>query len=277
MMTYPFPLALCNEMFEGVDPIETAQRVASFGYTALEIAPFTLGDKPLNLPDDEIKRLRSGIEAAGLRVLGLHWLLAKTTGLHAAGPDPAVRQRTVEYLTGLARLCASFGGSVLVFGSPQQRSTPPGETREDTLKRFKETLSSAAEAARREGAVIALEPLTGNETDIVNTAAKAVEIIEGVNHPALKLHLDAKAMQAEDEPREEVIRKHGSHLVSFHANDPNKLGPGMGDLDLLPSLRALREVGYKGFLSVEVFDFSPGPDNIARESAEYLKNTMAKI
>ena len=62
--------------------------------------------------------IRNQVAAAGLEVIGLHWLLAKTQGIHLTSPDPATRRRTSEYLCDLARLCRDLGGWVMVLGSP---------------------------------------------------------------------------------------------------------------------------------------------------------------
>ena len=78
-------------------------------------------------------------------------------------------------------------------------------------------------------------------------------------------------MTDEGRPYGEIIRRGGRYLVHFHANDTNKLGPGFGDADYIEILNALREVGYRGFLSVEVFDTSPGTERIASESIGNLK------
>ena len=64
------------------------------------------------------------MERAGLEVVGLHWLLAKTTGFHLTTPDAQFRRQTAEYFGELARFCADLGGKVLVLGSPQQRTWP---------------------------------------------------------------------------------------------------------------------------------------------------------
>src|SRR5262245_28476157 len=122
--------AICNETFGGWDHARVCDFVAGLGYTGLELAPFTLAERITDVPPER----RRQAEASGLRVLGLHWLLAKTTGLQLTSPDADVRKATAEYLVELARCCAELGGDILVFGSPAQRRLPPGATREQATE-----------------------------------------------------------------------------------------------------------------------------------------------
>jgi sugar phosphate isomerase/epimerase len=78
-------------------------------------------------------------------------------------------------------------------------------------------------------------------------------------------------MATESQPAPELIRRHAARTGHFHANDPNKRGPGFGDTDFVPIFRALKESGYSGWVSVEVFDYSPDPETIARESLRYMR------
>ena len=78
-------------------------------------------------------------------------------------------------------------------------------------------------------------------------------------------------MSAEDTPVPDLIRRHAARTGHFHANDPNKRGPGFGQADFVPIFRALKESGYRGWVSVEVFDYTPDPETIARQSIHYMK------
>ena len=119
--------------------------------------------------------------------------------------------------------------------------------------------------------VLALEPLGPQETNFLLTVAEAVELIERVGSPQIQLHLDCKAMVTEAMPITELIRQNCDLLAHFHANDPNRQGPGFGSLDFVPIFKALKEVCYDGWVSVEVFDYSPGIERLVRESIEYMR------
>ena len=258
-------------MFEGWSQQKLFRLVSGLGYEGVEIAPFTLAESVDTLSASDRKTLRREADRCNIEIVGLHWLLASPPGLHISHPDESVRQRTVEYLKELTTCCKDLGGKVMVFGSPKQRNVAPGlslqEARERAIGTFRQVLPSA----ERNDVTICFEPLPSNETDFVNTAAEAAEIIEALGHPNFQLHLDAKAMCAEQEPIAEIIGRYAPYLRHFHANDPNRRGPGFGELDFAPIMAALREAGYDGYVSVEVFDFSPDPETIASKSIEYLK------
>ncbi len=263
--------AICNETFEGWDHARVCARVAELGYTGLEMAPFTLAPRITDVTAARRAELRKQAEAAGVQIIGLHWLLAKTEGFHLTSPDAATRKRTGEYLAELSHAAADMGGDVLVLGSPFQRNLPEGMTREQGEANALDTLSYCLPALERDRVYLCLEPLTPAETNFMMCAAEGVALAQKLAHPFVKLHLDVKAMSVETAPTPDVIRANRDWVRHFHANDPNKRGPGFGDTDFKPIFRALKDVNYTGWVSVEVFDYSPDPETIARESIRYMR------
>lgn len=267
--------AICNETFEGWDHERICRTIAGLGYTGLEIAPFTLADRITEVPAERRVLLRQQAEDNGVQIIGLHWLLAKTVGLQLTAPDIGIRTDTAKYLGELARACRDLGGDILVFGSPQQRRIPADRTREQAVDLAVDTFRRAKSALEDAGVRLCLEPLGPADADFIQTAAEAVEILDRLASPAFALHLDVKAMSSEAVSIPELICQHAARTGHFHANDVNLRGPGFGDVDFVPIFKALKLSGYAGWVSVEVFDYTPDPETIARESLRYMRECEA--
>jgi sugar phosphate isomerase/epimerase len=267
--------AICNETFEGWDHARVCRFVADVGYSGLEIAPFTLAPLITQVTREQRRLLREQAEEQGLTIVGLHWLLAKTEGLQLTSDSEAVRGRTASYLVELARCCRDLGGELMVFGSPAQRRIPAGATRKVALEYATDTFHRALPGIVDCGVKLCLEPLTAQETDFINSCAEAEELLDRINHPSFVLHLDVKAMASEALATPELIHRYAPRTGHFHANDPNKRGPGFGATDFVPIFRALHESDYRGWVSVEVFDYSPDPETIAHRSLHYMRECAA--
>ncbi len=264
--------AFCNEMFENQPLDRVCATARRLGYHGIEIAPFTLAKRADALSAEQRRETRRIVENAGLEVVGLHWLLAGVEGLHATTPDDAVWTRTRDYVRALVDLNHDLGGSVLVFGSPKQRSLTCGQTWEYAWGRLRDLFASLLDHAQAAGSVFCLEPLSPAETDFLNTVGEAQRMARELDHPALKVHLDVKAMASESQPIEDVIRQVTADEVGHvHVNDPNLYGPGMGEVDYAPLATALDAIGWDRWLSVEVFKYDPDPETIAHRSIEYLR------
>jgi sugar phosphate isomerase/epimerase len=269
--------AICNETFQDW-PFEKAFAFAAeCGYTGLEMAPFTIANDVTDISAERRAEVRRQADAAGLEIVGLHWLLAKTEGLYLTTPDADVRRKTTEYLGELARFCADLGGKVIVFGSPQQRDLLPGISHDEAMEHAAAVISATVPVLEETEVTLALEPLAPQETDFMRHATDAVRLAEMIGSPQVRLHLDCKAMSSESISIPELIRQNHALLAHFHANDPNLQGPGFGDLDFMPVLQALGEVDYQGWVSVEVFDYTPGVERLARESILHMQECLAKL
>ncbi len=269
--------AICNETFEGWEHERVCRFVAELGYQGLEVAPFTLAPRITEVSAARRALLRRQAEDCGLKIIGLHWLLARTDGLHLTAADAAVRQRTADYLVELARCCRDLGGDLMVFGSPAQRRVPAGATQDQAANYAVDTFQRSLPGLVECGVRLCLEPLAPPEADFLNTCAEAVAVLDRLQHPNFVLHQDVKAMATEDMPAPDLIRRYAARTGHFHANDPNRRGPGFGTTDFVPIFRALKESGYGGWVSVEVFDYSPDPETIARESLRYMRACEGSI
>jgi sugar phosphate isomerase/epimerase len=272
--------AICNEIFESWPFDKVCSFAKSLGYHGLEIAPYTIAPHATQISRAKRMDMVEDAMDAGIRIIGLHWLLANVQSerpLYITHPDPQVRFDTADYFVDLVKLCADLHGKVMVIGSPKARNLMPGVTRDQAMKYAAEVFKPCLEHASENGITLAFEPLGPKETDFLNTAADGCELIQRINHPNFALHLDVKAMSSESTPIPDIIKTCARHLAHFHANDPNLLGPGMGEVKYEPIIQALRDVGYSGYLSVEVFDFKPGAEHIARESIRYMKQVCGDV
>jgi sugar phosphate isomerase/epimerase len=267
--------AVCNELFEGEDSLTCLRLAHSLGYRGLEVAPFTLGPTASQIPAQRRSEYRRMASDCGMEIIGLHWLLAKTEGFHLTTDDAQVRHRTADYLRELVALTHDLGGSVMVLGSPAQRNFPASMTHDLAMANAADVLRKVVPDLELARVRLAIEPLGPGEGNFLNHASQARSLIDAIASPWVQLHLDVKAMSSEGIPIDQIIRDNAGWMIHFHANDPNRLGPGMGDVDQRPIFRALREIDYRGWVSVEVFDYSPGIETILRESMQCMQRCQA--
>ena len=267
-------IALCNEVLAGMPLERQCEYAASLGYDGLEIAPFTLSASPERISAAEAAKIRTTVEASGLVVTGLHWLLVKPEGLSLTSPDATVRARTIDVMIRLTALCAELGGAVLVHGSPQQRQIAAGETHAVALARLQDGLVQVASAAAKAGVIYCIEPLSRKETALVNTLAEAVELVRAIDHPHLRTMIDCSAAGlTETCSIPSLIDRWLPTGLMAHVqvNDPNRRGPGQGEMKFEPILAALKRHDYAGTIAVEPFDYWPDGAAVAAFSAGYLR------
>lgn len=268
--------AICNEIFQNWKLDDAMAYAAKAGYDAIEIAPFTIAKYVTEISDLDRERIRDSAARAGIAICGIHWVLVQAEGMYLNHTDPDVRKRTVKYFCELVDFCADVGGKVIVVGSPKQRNLLPGVTAQQAWDWAAKTFRNSVRRAEERDVIICFEPLSPAETDFINTAADAIRFAEQFRSPNFQIILDVKAMSSEPTSIPQIIHASWPHFAHFHANDKNLKGPGFGDIDFKPIAAALHEVGYSGYVSVEVFKFEEGPEVIASKSIEYMKRCFAK-
>ncbi len=259
--------AICNELFEDRTLGEIARFARELEYEGLELAPYSLAASVYDISDADRQRLRKEVEAEGMQIVGLHWLLAKTEGLQINHPDKEVRERTAQYMLAEVDLCADLGGEVLILGSPQQRVIQPGFSRDEAWANMVDIMHRLGERAEKRGVFFCIEALPSPECKYIITVDMCAALVNAVNHSGFQMMVDCKQMASNDaRPIPLQIKTVAPLIRHVHVNDPNKLGPGMGDTDFAPILQTLQEIGFQRWCSVEAFDANFGIERIAKES-----------
>jgi D-psicose/D-tagatose/L-ribulose 3-epimerase len=121
-----------------------------------------------------------------------------------------------------------------------------------------------------------VEALPIGQANVVTSLAEAASIVRQIGSPAIQTMFDTHNAVDETEPHAALIEKYFDIIRHVHVNEMDGRHPSMSDYDFKPVLTTLDRLGYKGWISLEAFDFSFGAEKIARESIEYLNGEMAK-
>jgi len=272
-------ISLCNEVIGRLPFARQCEVAAALGYDGLEVAPMTLADDPTRLTGAEIAALRRAASDAGIAITGLHYLMRAPAGLSITSADDTLRQRSIEVMRRFCGLCAELGGAILVHGSPDQRKLDAGYESEGK-KRGIDSFASVADAARNANVTYCIEALARNQTAFVNTLQDAADIVRQINSLHVRAMIDCSAAaQTEVEPVDALIRRWlpTGLIAHIHFNDPNRRGPGEGDLKFAPILTALRESDYTGNASIEPFDYKPDGPTCAARGIGYIRGIMQSL
>ena len=275
-----FKYAMCNESMAELSWDEQCRIIKNAGYKGIEVAAFTFVKEGVEeISPDKRKQMVSVMKDVGLECAGIHWLLAPPPeGLHFTTPDIDVRQKTIDYLDKLIDFCGDLGGPYMVFGSPNQRGTM-GIPIEEAKIYFTEGLAKVADHAHKRGVKILIEHLPEYATDVINTLQEALELAKQINHPAIQIVFDFHNAVDETEPFDVLLQKYYRNIEHIHIQemDGKHLGTGRGINDYAKAFQTLKDLKYGKWISLEVFDFSPGGIKIAEESMSVLKQIEGKL
>ena len=273
-----FRHAICNEAFKDYDFRAACKAICSIGYTGIEIAPFTLAADPTEISSGQRIEYRRIISSEGLTFVGLHWLMVSPKTLHVTTEDQALREESWRYVANLVDLCSDLGSDgVMVFGSPKQRASTPGSTREEATKRWIDGLAHVAPKAEERGVTILAEALPSSQCDVVQTLQEAVALVRQIGSPAIQTMFDSHNAEDEVENHATLVERYYDYIRHIHVNEMDGRHPGTGDYDFGAIFHVLKRRGYNGWISLEAFDFSVGAETLARESLEHLKAVSERL
>jgi D-psicose/D-tagatose/L-ribulose 3-epimerase len=274
----PLRHSICNEAFEKWPFADACKAIRKIGYTGIEIAPFTLSEKPSDVSAEQRREYRDIMHSEGLTFAGLHWLMVSPKGLHVTTPDEALRKLGWQHIHDLIDLCADLGpNGVMVFGSPKQRSTTGGLTREQATRNYIDGLAGVAPHAADRGVTILVEALPIDQADVILTLEEAVGIVREIDSPGVRTMFDVHNAIHEAEPHAVLVDKWFEYIRHVHVNELDGKHCGAGSYDFKPVFDVLQRRGYQGWISLEAFDFTPGPERLAEESLRHLEREIAAL
>ena len=269
-------ISLCNEVIAELPFEKQCDVMKKLGYDGVEIAPVTLSDEPHLLLAARRKEIVKIAADAGMPITSLHYLMVAPKGLSITARDPEIRKHTFDVMRGLVQLAGDLGAKLLIHGSPAQRQLEPGDEA-DSHKRGVEFFAAAGEAARAAGVTYLLEPLARGHTAFVNTVEEAAAIVRTIGNPGLRTMLDCSAAGlSEADPVADVLTKWlpSGLIAHIHFNDPNRRGPGEGDMQFVPIVAALKAARYLGIAAIEPFIYEPDGPTCAARALGYMRGVM---
>jgi D-psicose/D-tagatose/L-ribulose 3-epimerase len=264
--------------------IELFPRIKAMGFDAVEI--------PVEYPGQiDGPRVKEALEANGLQAV-VCGAFGPTRDL--THDDPAVHQNCLEYIAQCFELCNTWGASFLagpMYSAVGKARMAPPEQRKREWDLAVRNLDRVCRMAQERGLYIALEPLNRFESDLVNTAADVLRLVDDINHPAAKVLLDGFHMAIEEPDLEQAIARVGDKLIHVQVSENYRGTPGTGQTPWPAFRQGLERAGYQGAISIESFtpevqelagavciwkNLAESQDAFATEGLAFLKKLFAK-
>lgn len=280
-------LAFSSNAFRAHSLEDTIAALAGIGYEGLEIMADRPHAWPPDLTPERISAIRSALGRHRMQVSNVNAFMMCAYRDPATGragtfqwpswidPDPAVREARIRHTIAAVDLAAALGARTV---STQPGGPPTGEDREEECRRFAEGLGRAAERGRRQGVLVCVEPEPGL---LIQRGAEYVDFVSRTaTFEGVGLNFDIGHFFCVGEDPSELLRTVGRHVAHVHLEDIGAdrvhfhLPPGEGVLNFRAVFAALKEIGYQGWVTVELYPFQENPAEVARRAFEAIRPIM---
>jgi sugar phosphate isomerase/epimerase len=238
-------------------------KAAKLGFDAIELFP----PEPFHGGDVDV--LRELLDDNGLSLAavgtGAGWVKHK---LSFTAADEATREKALDFVKRMIDFAGPFGAPVII-GSMQGRAAD-AVTKPVAIRYLGHALFKLDEHAAEYETPVLYEPINRYETNLVNALGDAVALITASGLTNVKLLADLFHMNMEEVSLADAIRAAGKLVGHIHFADSNRKAAGMGHTDFIPVMNALRDIGYAGYLSAEVFPL-PDPDAAAKRTIDSFR------
>lgn len=245
---------------------ETIKRLARIGYDAIEIGAWSPHAFPETTSSQRRGEIRRVLDGEGI---ALSSMLPAPSGNNVSSPVPEERAYATRQYKMIADLCAEWGGTTLLY-------IPGwvvfGTTRRQAWEWSKQALHEIGGHCSQYGMTVVVEP-TSYDSNLVDTAEHAVEMMEEVDLPNVKLMFDTFHVLYRREVMSDYVYRMGSNLSHIHISEERRMPPGHGRGDFPALVQALKDIDFGGYVTMEIgFDRRDvEPDWFAREAYQYLE------
>ena len=253
---------------------ETIKRIARIGYDAIEIGAAAPHAFPAYMGKERRKAIKKVLDDNGLAVSSMLPAPGGGPGFNVSSPLEEERKAAIEQYKAVVGLCSDWGGPTVLYVAGWQIF---GTSRAQAWDWSSQALKEIAKAAEDRGVVIAIEP-TPTDSNLVESCDHAIELMEQVGAKNVGLMFDTQHAYYRNEVPTDYIYRMGKNLRHLHISEFGRGAPGTGPGDFVGLVSALKEIGYEGYLAMEIgFNRrNVEPDLVAREAYEYMKPLVSK-
>ena len=272
------------------------QRAKTYGYEGIEIDGKRPHGNPLDWPTQRCSDLRSLADGEGIEIYGV------AANNDFSSPVPEYRECQIAYVKDLIRMTSDLGAKTLrlflgwpgVTKHPQVASytiardiwnyTHEQFTEEETWAWCREGMVESARYAEDAGVILALQ----NHAPVIRSYTDVLRMVEEVNSPNLKVSLDVPIMvdKNPDNIRRAATEVGDLQVLSHFGGEYERDADGtiQGEDYYVPFIRAMKEIGYQGYMSYELCHTLPKidgetvgveyADNCAELAAEFMRGLI---
>ncbi len=242
------------------------RNAAALGFDAVEI--FAPGPQAIDV--NTVRKLTTDLGLAVAAVgTGAGWVKHK---LHLVQPDAGSRRKAIDFIKSIIDMGAPLKAPAII-GSMQGR-WGDGVEKAQAFDWFRAALEELGEHAKSAGTILIYEPLNRYETNMVNTTAAGVELLESLTTKNVRLLSDLFHMNIEEADIAGALRLGGAHVGHIHFVDSNRRPAGCGHMTYEPIIAALRAIQYTGYLSAEALPW-PDSDGAAKRTINMYRKLTA--
>ena len=271
---YEVKFAYNTLVYAGEDIIDGIRRIARYGYDGVEF----IGE-PDELSSDSIKNELKSNNIAASSICSLF-----NMERDLVSSNKKVRKHTVEYIKKNVAFAAEINAGVVIVSPTACMKTHPEASLDQEWAWAVEGIREAAMFAKDYDVVLVIEAWNRYETYIINRLEQSMKMVDDIGMDNVGTMCDTFHMNIEEENIAQAIRNAKGYLKHIHFADSTRAAPGHGHIDFKAVTAAVKDIGYKGYISMELLPAAADPfsvlkggksqefyDKYTEESIRYLK------